>query len=935
MAFLKVNGFHTAAAGSRTDGIGDFLRQVDAAGVPFLAYCVGGTASLIDAQNIMRRSSVPHNAIFRQDVFPHNQGGDDVPDYNKPPKQAAQEQWESHVARWPSELDPALIWGETVNELRKEVEWADWIGEFCYETGLLAVASGRKWCGPGYSAGTPDEGAWETPGMLKFLRLCAAHPDQVGVALHEYSLEPEDLWHNKGYHIGRFTQLIAACERHGIAPPTIFFTEWGWGERAIPGNRQDALDEILEVGELYAKYPSVKGAAIWALDNGWGGLADQVHGLMEPLAQLLTTTRYPDPVTTKPPAEGSTEPPYGTGNAGSGAPRVQYKRRYLVAPQDCTKEQWLRIAEAAYAGRVTMGGSYDDAGVGALADKTAVLYDLQAAQHDTFVAWYAQHYPGTKVEFASSDPAANAPTFTIPTKRADMPLVVDISKWQARAVSGGGFATDTIDWQTLRDSGNVRGAILRASVGLAVDPTYSAFAGQVDARGLARGNYHFLTNDDGAKQAALFLKHRLPGALGDWLDIEALAGKLPATAVVLDFVAAYFKATGKAIGIYTNSGSFNPLGLTRAQVLGAQLWVANYVDLDRPLSIPAAWNAKEWGVDNSAIRFWQYAAGRLPGYDRDIDLNVFHGSHEEFSHLFGEPTAPVVVTPTPPVATPKPTKPVLLGLHAGADGGDIGTLEMREFQTLAPGVIKVLSSSSEFTVRTLAVQHPKAAFIVRAFLDIGGRPVTPEQFVDWTLPDVRRSVNALAGHEVWVELHNEPNLTMEGLKAAWASGAYFNIWYLKLLGLYRRALPGGRFLFPGLSPGGDIAGIREDSFGFLTACAGAVNASDGLAVHGYFAPQSGWSMERTLDQIGPVANLFAHKALWVTEASNNQPGATPSEKAAQYVRFAKELARWPNVRGVTYFVASASNPAWGWQSGGSAETWVPVGMAALVKERGG
>ena len=293
MAYLKINGFHTATSG-RSEGIGAFLHDVDHAGVPFFAYCVDGTTSLIDAQNIMQHSSEPHHAVFRRSHFPHNQGGSDVPNYEEPADVAAERQWRSHRTRWPGDLDPALIHSETVNELRKEVEWADWIGEFCYQTGLLALRDGFKWCGPGYSAGTPDEGAWETPAMLKFLDLCQRYPDRLAVALHEYSLSTHDIWRGDGNLIGRFQQLVAACERHAIAPPTIFFTEWGWAERDVP-DVNIALQHILEVGELYAQYPTVKGAAIWGLDGGWGSLDVQTARLITPLKNLLVTARYPDP----------------------------------------------------------------------------------------------------------------------------------------------------------------------------------------------------------------------------------------------------------------------------------------------------------------------------------------------------------------------------------------------------------------------------------------------------------------------------------------------------------------------------------------------------------------------------------------------------------------------------------------------------------------
>jgi len=43
-------------------------------------------------------------------------------------------------------------------------------------------------------------------------------------------------------------------------------------------------------------------------------------------------------------------------------------------------------------------GSYDDAGIGALDSKTAILYDILPNQQE-FTDWYAEHYPCTVVEF--------------------------------------------------------------------------------------------------------------------------------------------------------------------------------------------------------------------------------------------------------------------------------------------------------------------------------------------------------------------------------------------------------------------------------------------------------------------------------------------------------------------------------------------------------
>jgi hypothetical protein len=389
MAYLKINGFHTSTTG-RTEGIGQFLRDVDAAGVPFFACCVDGTSSLIDAQNIMKNSNVAHNALFRQSYFPHNQGGSDVPDYTEDPQEAARKQWESHKARWPQDLDPTLVFGETVNELRKETEWAGWIGEFCFQTGLLALRDGYKWCGPGYSTGTPEEGAWDTPGMLKFLDLVQRHPEQLAVALHEYSLTTAEIWNGEGNLIGRFRQLLKSCSANGLDAPPIFFTEWGWTHNRIP-DPDKAMKDILEVGELYAKYPTILGSAIWALDGGWDSLATQTSGLIEPLKKLLIKTRYPDPVVS---------PVNGKIPADSyGAPREQYGRRYRVANQNASKEEWLAICREAYDLKETVGFSHDDAGIGALDRKTAILYDIPQDKRAQYLAWYDRYYPNTNVVF--------------------------------------------------------------------------------------------------------------------------------------------------------------------------------------------------------------------------------------------------------------------------------------------------------------------------------------------------------------------------------------------------------------------------------------------------------------------------------------------------------------------------------------------------------
>ncbi len=273
---------------------------------------------------------------------------------------------------------------------------------------------------------------------------------------------------------------------------------------------------------------------------------------------------------------------------------------------------------------------------------------------------------------------------------------------------------------------------------------------------------------------------------------------------------------------------------------------------------------------------------------------------------------------------PSPLGHARIGLHASADPR-ISEAEHAEFRLLRPGIIKVLSFHSGGDIGRLARSHPTASWIVRAFLDFGRRNISPKQFFDYTIDDVRRALNQLQGKDVVVELHNEPNLATEGLGASWKNGPEFVEWWLELLRRYRTVLPGVRFIFPGLSPGASVANLKIDHIQFIEACRKAVEAADGLGIHLYWS--NVYPMSRSLEVLDDYINRFRGKAIWVTEASNNKGGAPPEQKARQYLAFWHILQKRPMVKGVTFFVASASNPRFG------EEVWVGRGIGKLVGMR--
>lgn len=272
---------------------------------------------------------------------------------------------------------------------------------------------------------------------------------------------------------------------------------------------------------------------------------------------------------------------------------------------------------------------------------------------------------------------------------------------------------------------------------------------------------------------------------------------------------------------------------------------------------------------------------------------------------------------------PQPLGHAKIGLHASADP-DIRTQEIEEFKAMRPGMIKVLSFHNPDGVRELASHFPDASWIVRTFLDFGGRNISPQQFLNDTLSDTRRTLDLLPGKDVVIELHNEANLIMEGLGASWQDGAGFAQWWLELLALYREALPGYRFIYPGLSPGSAVSGVKHDHVQFLEASRRAVEAADGLGIHLYWSQVAPVSM--ALGVLDDYISRFRFKPIWVTEASNNKEGA-PSVKGRQYLAFWNELQKRPTVQGVTFFVASASNPQF------AEEVWVGRDIGRIVGRR--
>lgn len=287
MSYSKIF-FHAGPACSCT-GIGDLFRELDAAGIPFGHKSADEYGTVWEAAQYANATT-----IWRLTTAGQNDGRQyDVPDYSLPPADAALKHWLITKAKLPPELN-RNTWIEPINEVDKNR--ADWLGYFALAIASIANSEGYKVSLFAFSSGEPEADAWETPGMLAYLRYCADNPDKAAVSLHEYSYTTADLFEGFPYLVGRFQFLHDVCDDNGIARPTIFISEFGWEYQNVPGVEQ-AMAEIAQAAELYAAYPNINQVDIWYLGGGanWPNIGQQTQKLIEPVKQYTLTAEFPDP----------------------------------------------------------------------------------------------------------------------------------------------------------------------------------------------------------------------------------------------------------------------------------------------------------------------------------------------------------------------------------------------------------------------------------------------------------------------------------------------------------------------------------------------------------------------------------------------------------------------------------------------------------------
>ncbi len=271
----------------------------------------------------------------------------------------------------------------------------------------------------------------------------------------------------------------------------------------------------------------------------------------------------------------------------------------------------------------------------------------------------------------------------------------------------------------------------------------------------------------------------------------------------------------------------------------------------------------------------------------------------------------------------------LVGVHGRADGPLLEP-DFPIIRDTRMEAVKLLSNAPPENIKRLRAINENVFLLVRLFAHFSDRTVTSADFVS----QVEEGVEGLYRAGVrYYEVHNEPNLQIEGWKHSWQDGGQFAGWFLEVVERMKARFPEALFGYPGLSPGWDISGQRMDSWAFLQQSEEAALSADWMGCHCYWASDA--------DMLRPGGGLvyseyrrrYPDKLLFITEFSNPSSEAAPRVKGQQYVEYYRRLRDVKGVAAAFSFVISASSnfpyEVWRGEDGRASEIATLVGRRAF------
>lgn len=184
----------------------------------------------------------------------------------------------------------------------------------------------------------------------------------------------------------------------------------------------------------------------------------------------------------------------------------------------------------------------------------------------------------------------------------------------------------------------------------------------------------------------------------------------------------------------------------------------------------------------------------------------------------------------------------------------------------------------------------------------------------------------------YFEVHNEVNLTLEGLNTNWKDGAEFARFFNTVVSILRPRYPEAKFGFPGLSPGPTMEIRPIEYWTFLKQAQAAITNADFMCCHFYWGGDGQTKVPDAVNLLKQFCETYPDKLVFCTEFSNNSATADRNQKMDEYGEFFKRCRELPtNLGGMFIYVLSwrDDHHKEGLLDLGNAG-WQPTGLAARL-----
>jgi hypothetical protein len=245
----------------------------------------------------------------------------------------------------------------------------------------------------------------------------------------------------------------------------------------------------------------------------------------------------------------------------------------------------------------------------------------------------------------------------------------------------------------------------------------------------------------------------------------------------------------------------------------------------------------------------------------------------------------------------------LSGLHARIDA-PMNSQDLDDIKTAKVEAVKILCSESDEMLTMLRSALPEALLVCRLSADFSGPSVTPGAF----LAEIGRDAERLYGKGVqYFELLAQPNLQLEGWQRSWGDGLEFAAWFEEVFQALKSRLPEAQMGFPGLAPGDDLLGWRQDAMRFLEQAEPAVQLADWVGVNCYWTDEAGMQAPAGGRHFEIYRHHYPDKLLMITEFAFSVVGDADQDRAGVYHEYYRMVQAEVGIAAAFAFALSANH----------------------------